>query len=83
MITEQTIQQVLAALRFYADGDNRVLLTGFKNGKRIDWKQERANLESRGFTMNCELYDGSEDFIEDGSVAAAALTALEKELDQS
>lgn len=77
------VEKVLEALTFYADGSNQELLTGFKDGARIDWTEERANLEARGFRMAYEYYDGSENYVEDGRTAQKAADDLREALDEN
>jgi hypothetical protein len=77
------VEKVLEALMFYADGSNQELLTGFKDGDRINWTEERDKLEARGFRMSCEYYNGSENYIEDGRTAQQAADVLREALDQA
>ncbi len=77
------VEKVLEALMFYADGSNQELLTGFKDGDRIDWTEERDKLEARGFRMSCEYYNGSENYVEDGRTAQKAADVLREALDQA
>ena len=76
----EALDRAIKALKFYADGDFSVMLTGFKNGKRINWKEEQKSLEERGFSRVCELYDGSEEWAENGQVAQTAIDSIEAAL---
>jgi len=73
------IDKLVEALRFYADRNHEAMLTGFENGKSIDWAAERKKLEERGFSLACELYDASEFYVENGRTARDTLDAYEKE----
>jgi hypothetical protein len=61
------------ALEFYANGNHQTTLTNIPRRAGFDWDDERRKLNEAGFFMTCENSNGSEDFVEDGSVAAAAL----------
>ena len=75
-------QQALEALRFYADCSHQVTLTGFKNGSRIDWDQERDRLEKAGYRFSHENHNSTEEYVEDGRRAQGALNNLEEALAQ-
>jgi hypothetical protein len=76
----EAAQQALEALRFYADCSHQVTLTGFKNGKRIDWDQERDCLEKAGYRFSHENHNSTEEYVEDGRRARDALNNLEEML---
>jgi hypothetical protein len=80
---QAAMKQALEALRFYAEGSNHVTLTGFKNGKRIDWNQERDRLEKAGYRFSVENYNSTEEYVEDGRRAQDALNNLENALTQA
>ena len=75
-------QQALEALRFYAEESHHLTLTGFKNGKRIDWDQERDRLEKAGYRFSHENHNSTEEYVEDGRRAQDALNNLEEALSQ-
>lgn len=66
---------LVEALRFYADEQHYELL--FNTGPNFDWDAERAKLAGRGFNCVGELANGDEQFVEDGSVARAAIKVAE------
>ena len=78
----QAAQQALEALRFYAEESHHLTLTGFKNGKRIDWDQERDRLEKAGYRFAHENHNSTEAYVEDGRRARDALNNLEEALSQ-
>lgn len=77
----KALEQARKALEFYANGDNQRRLTGFKNGVRINWLDATRELKDAGFVMCHENYDGTEDYIEDGSRAQAALKVIDAALE--
>ena len=77
-----TVEQALEALRFYAEESHHLTLTGFKNGKRIDWDQERDRLEKAGYRFAHENHNSTEAYVEDGRRARDALNNLEEALAQ-
>ena len=79
---EAAARQALEALRFYADCRHQVTLTGFKNGSRIGWDQERDRLEKAGYRFSHESYNSTEEYVEDGRRAQGALNNLEEALAQ-
>jgi hypothetical protein len=71
------IKELSEALKFYAEGDNVVLLTGLKDGKPINWNAEQDVLESKGFRFDFETYNSMEQWLENGTTARTALEKAE------
>jgi len=77
---KELIEAARVALEFYANGEHEITLTGFKDGKRIDWGAEHRALEVRGFAFRGENYNSTENFVETGQKARNALAAIDAAL---
>lgn len=75
-IDDSPVAKLVEALKFYADGCHQVTLTNIPRKSGFDWDTERQKLNDKGFFMAAEHSNGSEHFVEDGSVAAEAFVTL-------
>lgn len=71
----EPVAKLVEALQFYADGCHQVTLTNIPRKHGFDWDTERQKLNDKGFFMAAENSNGSEHFVEDGTVAAEAIAA--------
>ena len=78
-MNEQLLNTLVAALRFYADGENTRLL---RNRHGIDFIKEGKALFDKGFSHEWESSNGDEFYIEDGRTAKAALDKLENYIEE-